>query len=446
MSLLDFRGARAFRHRNYRLFYIGQAISLVGTWMQQVAQGWLVLVLTGDPLMLGLISVAQFGPVLVLGLFGGLIADQLPKRRTLMVTQTFAMVLAFALFALTATGVVEVWHVAVLAAALGITNAIDMPTRQAFAVEMVGRDDVANAVGLNSALFNGSRIFGPAIAGLLIAWFDISVTFLINGLSFVGVLVGYWLMRDAELQPAPRVERPTSWAGVVENLAEGVRYVRHTPIVLLAVSVVGLVATFGMNFQVLAPPLADQTLHVGSEGFGFLMAASGVGSTIASLSIAFSRRPRAIWIAYGAIALGLGSVVLGWSTVFAISLLAMAVMGAGGIAMAVTANTMIQLAVPDGLRGRVMSVYTTVFAGSVPAGGLLMGAIGSAWGVPLAFVLGGVLSLAVGVPALFWVGRLRRDGSLRAASRGPIASPTGAGAEAPLGGGAPSGMGSQRSG
>ena len=431
MSLLDFRGARAFRHRNYRLFYIGQAISLIGTWMQQVAQGWLVLELTGDPLALGLISVAQFGPILVLGLFGGLIADHLPKRRTLMVAQFVSMLLAFALFGLTASGVIQVWHVAVLAAALGGVNAIEMPTRQSFAVEMVGRADMANAVGLNSALFNGSRIFGPAIAGLLIAWFDISVTFLINGVSFIAVLVAYALMREGELRAGASGSSPLRNRGIVENLSEGIRYVRQTPIVFLAVVVVGLIATFGMNFQVLAPPLAAQVLHVGSEGFGFLMAATGLGSMAASLMIAFSRRPRPAWIVLGGMVLGVGCLVLGWSSNFGLSLLAMAAAGAGGMAMNVTANTVIQLTVPDALRGRVMSVYTTVFAGSVPAGGLLMGAIASSWGVPAAFLIGGALTLCVAIPAWFWVARLGGPDAFRwRAAYRPL--PPASGPEVPL--------------
>src|SRR6266550_6611304 len=230
---IRFDGARAFRHRNYRLFFGGQAISLVGTWMQQVAQGWLVLQLTHDPLWLGLVSLAQFGPVIIFGLFGGLIADQLPKRKTLIATQTTAMLLAFALFALTATHVVQVWHVMVLGALLGISNAVDMPARQSFAVEMVGRDDVANAVGLNSALFNASRVLGPAAAGLLIGATDISFAFLINGISFIAVILAYLAMRDGELRAVAQNPRPRNWTEVVETLAEGARYVRHTPIVLL---------------------------------------------------------------------------------------------------------------------------------------------------------------------------------------------------------------------
>ena len=402
------QGLRAFRHRNYRLFFGGQAISLVGTWMQQVAQGWLVLQLTNDPLWLGLVAVAQFGPVLAFGLFGGVIADHLPKRRTLMVTQAVAMILALALFVLTATGVVEVWHVMILAAMLGLANAIDMPTRQAFAAEMVGRADVTNAVGLNSALFNASRIVGPAAAGLLIGAFDISIAFLINGLSFIAVLVAYTLMRDSELRQLPQLVRPTTARAVFDNLAEGARYVRGTPLVLLAVTVVGLVSTFGMNFQVLIPPLADNVLDVGASGFGFLMAASGLGSTIAALAVAFTKRVGPGPIVFGAIGLGLGLVVLAVSTSFPVSLLAMFFAGMGAIAMAVTANTTIQIAVPDQLRGRVMAVYTTVFAGSVPAGGLISGAIASRWGVPTSLIVGAALTLAVGLGGLAWLRRIRR--------------------------------------
>jgi MFS family permease len=405
---IPFHGVRAFRHRNYRLFFGGQLISLIGTWMQQVAQAWLVLQLTHDPLWLGIVAVAQFAPVIVFGLFGGVIADNLPKRKTLLVTQIVAMVLAFILFGLTASGIVQVWHVMILAVLLGINNAVDMPTRQSFAVEMVGREDMTNAVGLNAAQFNASRIIGPAVAGLLIGAFDISIAFLINAVSYIAVIAAYLAMRESELRPVEPPNRPTTVRAVFENLAEGARYVRNTPLVLLGVVVVGLAATFGMNFQVLVPPLADNVLHVGASGFGFLMAASGVGSTIAALSVAFTRRIGPGPIVGGAIALGFGSIVLAVSTSFALSLLAMFIAGAGAIAMAVTANTTIQMVVPDQLRGRVMSVYTTVFAGSVPAGGLLMGFIASTWSVPTALMVGALVTLGIGIASVFWLRRIRR--------------------------------------
>ncbi|MFL5778932.1 MAG: MFS transporter [Chloroflexota bacterium] len=434
MTVTTYEGVRALRHRNYRLFFTGQLVSLIGTWTQQVGEAWLVLQLTHDPLWLGIVSVAQFGPVILFGLFGGVIADQLPKRRTLIATQTVAMALAFILFGLSFSGLIQVWHILIIAMILGFANSIDMPTRQSFAVEMVGRDDVANAVGLNSAMFNGARIVGPAVGGILIGVFGVPVAYLINGVSFIAVIAAYRLMRDSEMRPIPRPARPTSVHGVIANLGEGVRHVRTTPIVLLAVVVVGLVATFAMNFSVLVPPLADHILLVGATGYGFLMAASGVGSTASALSIAFSQRIRPIGLIVGAVALGLGSLVLAWSTSYPLSLLAMLIAGAGGVGMAVTANTTIQTNVPDELRGRVMAVYTTVFAGSVPAGGLIMGAIASSWGVPAALGIGGVLALAVGLLAWPWYRRIeagrradrQRERSLRAARAAVAAADIGA--------------------
>jgi predicted MFS family arabinose efflux permease len=279
-------------------------------------------------------------------------------------------------------------------------------------------------------VFNASRIVGPAIAGLLIGAFDISVAFLINGLSFIAVIAAYLMMRDADLRAVPQMARPTSVSAVFENLAEGARYVRQTPLVLLAITVLGLAATFGMNFQVLIPPLADNVLHVGPSGFGFLMAASGVGSTLAALTVAFQRRIGPAPIVLGAIALGLGSIVLAVSTSFALSLVAMFIAGAGAIAMAVTANTTIQMAVPDQLRGRVMSVYTTVFAGSVPAGGLLMGLIASSWSVPAALMAGALVTLAIGIASTVWLRRIRRADRLARTVPDRVAA--GASGESPL--------------
>ena len=261
-SVAAFQGWRAFRHRNYRLFFGGQFVSLIGTWMTAVAQSWLILQLTGNPFDLGLLTVVQFGPVLVLGLFGGLLADALPKRPTLYATQIVAMIVSFVLFGLAATHVVQVWQVFLLAGVMGVRNAVDMPTRQAFAVEMVGRADIGNAVALNSAMFNGARVLGPAIAGLTIGAFGVSIAFLIDAFSFLAVLFGLFLMRQDELRPAPIFARPTSVGAVFKNLGEGLGYVRRTPMVLLAVVIVGVVATFGINFSILIPPLAQGILHV----------------------------------------------------------------------------------------------------------------------------------------------------------------------------------------
>jgi MFS family permease len=380
-----------------------------------------------DPLWLGVVATAQFLPVIVLGLFAGLLADTLPKRQTLMAVQAVMMVLAVLLTVLSFTGVVEIWMVVVLALGLGCANAFDMPVRQAFAIEMVGPKDVGNAVSLNSAMFNGTRVVGPAIAGLTIGAFGVTAAFAINAISFLAVIIGLAAMRDDELIRPRLIPRPRSVGEVGTGLAEGLRYVWHTPVVLMAVSVVGLVATFGMNFQVLIPPLAQDVLQSDAAGYGFLMTASGLGALIAAVALVVGGRPRPIRIALGGIVLGVASIALALTGVFSIALVLMALVGGGGIAMAATANATIQLSVPDGLRGRVMSVYTTVFAGSVPVGGLAMGALASAAGIPIAIAVGGVLSLATGLAALAWWRRIRASWTgarpvVAAARTGPAVS------------------------
>jgi MFS family permease len=425
-AVLGLDGLRALRHRNFRLFWSGQLVSLVGTWMQQVAQAWLVLTMTNDPFMLGVVAAAQFLPVMAFGLFGGIVADSLPKRRTLIATQSVSMSLAFILAALTATGAVQVWEIVVLAFALGCANAVDMPTRQSFVFEMVGRADIGNAVALNSAIFNGARIVGPAIAGVTIGLFDISIAFFINGLSFIAVLASLLSMRPADLRPATPVVMPRTVRAVLANLGEGLGYVRRTPIVLLAVSVVGLVAMVGMNFTIVIPALTRDVLGSDAAGYGFLMAASGLGSLAAALSVAFLGRPSERVLIGGALVLGILEVALAFSRSMPLSLLCMFGIGAGGIAMAMTANTSIQLAVPDGLRGRVMAVYTTVFAGSTPIGGLLFGALAGAFGAATAVLVGGlaaiVIALVAGAVAWRWGLLGPRAAAARSAAAGSAAS------------------------
>jgi MFS family permease len=420
----------ALHHRNYRLFFAGQGLSLVGTWMTAVAQSWLVLQLTGDPFHLGLIGVFQFTPVLILGLFGGLIADALPKRSTMYATQIVAMVVSFTLFGLAATHTVQLWHVYVLAIVMGVRNAVDMPTRQAFAVEMVGREDLGNAVALNSAMFNGARIVGPAIAGIAIGLFGVAPAFFIDGVSFLAVLVALFLMDSDALRSAPRLERPASARAVAANLAEGLTYVRRTGVVLLAVVVIGVVATFGMNFSVVMPPLAAMTLGVGATGYGFLMAASGAGSLVAALVIAF-RGTRPSRMLLGALVLGAADVAIGASGSYQADLALMFLAGAGAIAMMATANTTMQLAVPDALRGRVMSVYTTVFAGTSPIGGLTSGAIASSFSAQAALVVGGLISLVAAGAGVVWYRALKAAGAIpervdSGRGRGPVITPSGA--------------------
>jgi MFS family permease len=379
--------------------------------MQSVAQAWLVLTLTNDPLFLGVVAAAQWTPVLLLGLFGGLIADALPRRPTLIALEAVMATLALALGILTLAGVVEVWMILILAILLGCVNAIEMPVRQSFAVEMVGRADIVNAIALNSATFNAARVIGPAVAGITIAAFNISIAFFVNGASFLAVIVALLLMRPEELHAVPPIPRPRSVHDVLASVGEGITYARRTPAVLLPVVVVGLAATIGMNFQVTIPPFARDVLGGDAAAFGFLMTASGLGAVAAALYLATRRHPSAWAIGVGATMLGVGLLLAAAVPVYAVALPALALAGFGAIWMAANGNTLIQATVPDELRGRVISVYTTVFAGSTPIGALFAGFLASRWGAVAALAVGGVLTIVVGLGALAWLRRHRTIGA-----------------------------------
>jgi MFS family permease len=396
------KGLRAFRHHNFRLFWTGMMVSLIGTWMQQLGQAWLVLQLTNDPIALGLIAAAQFMPILVFGLFGGIVADAVSKRGALYVTQSIAGLLALILALLVVSGLVQVWHVFVLALLLGVVNSFDMPIRQSFVIEMVGRDDVANAVALNAAVFNLSRIIGPAIAGLTIAAIGIAPLFFINAASYVATIVALLLMRPQAMHPpSARVVLERNWRSVVDRLVEGLRYVRGEKTIFLAISTLGVVALFALNFSVMIPLVARDLLGGDADTYGFLMAATGVGSLLSALSIAFGARPTMRRLLVGATVIGVSMAALGISRNLYVSLGLMFLAGWGTIAMAATCNTLIQLNVPDVLRGRVASVYTTVFAGSTPFGGLFSGALAALGGPGAALVVGGSLATLTALVG-FW--------------------------------------------
>src|SRR3954454_618412 len=386
-------GLSPFRHRNFRLFWSGMLVSLIGTWMQSVGEAWLVLELTHDPIALGIVAACAFGPVLFLGLFGGIVADVVSKRNALYVTQTVAGSLALVMGLLVASGQVQVWQVYVIALLLGVNSAFDMPIRQSFVVEMVGRDDVAKAVALNSALFNTSRIVGPAVGGLTIAALGIAPLYFLNAASYIAVLWSLWRMRPEEFHAVAHLAVERTVKGVVDRLAEGLRYVRNNEQILLAISILTVVSTFAMNFNVLGPLLATNVLHGNADTYGFLMAASGLGSLTGALLIAFGARPTMMRLIVGAGIAGVGLIVLSLSSVFWMDLVLMFIIGWGTISMAATCNTIIQLNVPDVLRGRVMSVYTTLFAGTTPIGGLFAGTLATIGGATLALGVGGVIAL-----------------------------------------------------
>jgi MFS family permease len=336
---------------------------------------------------------------MILGLFGGVLADALPKHRALIGTQVSLMVLAILQAVLVATGLMTLPLLILMAVLLGVVNAIDMPVRQSFFSEMVPEAEVGRAVAMNSAMFNGARVIGPAIGGVLIGVIGVAGCFAVNGASFLAVLLALLFMRAEELRPAPRTPRPRTIADVLISLAEGVRFVTRTPLIALCVFVIGVVSGVAMNFNVIAPILARSVLEIGAPGLGLLMAAIGFGSLSGALAVALMRQPRTVVIVLGAAALGVLSIVAGvvsgsgapWAA--AVTGVALFCAGFGAIAMAATANASIQTSTPPALRGRVMSVYTTVFAGSTPIGGLGTGAVVSLIGAPGALIVAGGLAL-----------------------------------------------------
>jgi MFS family permease len=393
------RGFTAVRHRNFRLYWIGQIVSLVGTWMQTVSQPWLVLLLGGTYIQLGIVVALQFAPSLALAPLGGVLADRVDKRRLLMLTQSIAALQAAVLFGLTVTGLVEVWHIMVLALALGFVNALDMPVRQSFAAELVPREDLMNAITLNSASFNLARVIGPAVAGITLAIFGPAFNFAVNAVSYLGVLTALRRMDPATMQPMMLTsERPS----IRSSLSEGIGYALRTPNVLWPLVLLAGVGMFGMNFQTLLPLFAKYTLDLEADGFGALFAAMGVGSLIGSLGLAFlgTRRPLVWMILGGATSFVVFEALLGLTrSVFGAFTLIIFV-GLSSMVMVNTINVTVQRNVPDALRGRVMALYVTVFAGSTPIGGLIAGTVAQAWGPPAGFLFGaGVTVLFIGLVA-----------------------------------------------
>ena len=388
------RGFVAMRHPNYRRYWFGQIGSLVGAWMQSVALPWLVLQLGGSPLQLGLVMAFMFGPSLFLAPIGGVLADRVDKRRMLIAVNLVAMAQAAALFVLALTGVVEIWHIFLLALVAGFVNAIEMPLRQAFVAELVPREALVNAIALSSTSFNLSRVIGPAVAGVTIAAFGVASNFGVNAVSYVSVLIGLFLIRTDALH---RAERPTSFPSIRASLGEGLRYARATPTVLWPLVLLGGIAALAMNFQTLLPLFSRNTLGFDSGGYGALFATMGAGSLLGSLALAFatSQRPMLRLILGGAAAFLALAFALGFVRMPLFAFLLVAGIGFASMLMINTINVTIQNSVPDAMRGRVMSLYVTVFAGSAPLGGLLAGSMAEAWGAPVAFSVGASLASAV---------------------------------------------------
>lgn len=387
--------ARSFRHRNFRLFFAGQFISLIGTWMQSVAVSWLVYRLTGSAMALGAVGFVAHLPVFVLGLWGGSLADRRDKRQLLVVTQVAAMGQALALAVLTLTGEATVWYVGALAILLGVVNAVDMPTRQAFVVEMVGKEDLHNAIALNSSMFNSARVLGPALAGLLVAAVGEGMCFLINGVSYLAVIASLLLMRLP-----PPVARPPK-EPMAAHIAAALRHAWGDRTMRGILAGLCLTSLFGASFMILLPVMVDAVLGHGAQGLGFITAATGVGSVAAALTLALRRESRGLGRirVLAGVGFGVALIAFGLSRNFWLSLAFASVLGFCLILFFAAANTLLQLRSPDDLRGRIMALYAVTLVGMAPFGSLFAGTLASLVGAPATLVLAGAIC-ALGVGAL----------------------------------------------
>ena len=395
---------RALRHRNFQLFFGGQLISLIGTWMQTVAQSWLVYRLTGSGLKLGAVGFASQIPVFLFAPLGGIVADRTNRQHVVIATQTASMLLAFVLAALTLLHTVKVWHVFVLAALLGVVNAFDIPGRQSFLVDMVGKEDLMNAIALNSSMFNGARVIGPAIAGVLVARLGEGWCFFANGVSYIAVIVGLMLM---DVHAPARVSAQTSpW----DHIVEGFRFVNRTAPIRALLVLLGVVSVTGMPYVVLMPIFADKILHKGGQEFasligshdlgavrlGILMGAAGVGALLGALTLALRSGVKGLgrWVTVCCGGFGLSLMLFALSESFWLSVFLLLPVGYFIMLQMASSNTLIQVMVPDELRGRVMAVYSMMFMGMAPVGALIGGALSDRLGAPVTVTLGGMAAIA----------------------------------------------------
>ena len=390
---------RALRHRNYRLYFFGQLTSLAGTWMQSAAQSWLVLKLTNSSMMLGVVSFAQFAPILLVGLFAGVIIDRIDRRRMLMGTQTLLMLSAFTLAALTLSGYVRVEHVILLAAFNGTVGSFDMPGRQSFVVEMVGYEDLANAIALNSMMFNSARMLGPAAAGLLIAWLGTGTCFLLNGLSFLAVIWSLWQMNIA-----PRTIE-LGGARMRSQLREGLSYVWRRGAILSQMLLAAVTNGFGYQYLVLVPLFARNILHGDAQAYGFLVAIQGLGSVIGAATLASRVSTSGIRnnLIAGLFLSAAGILIFGLSPWLWLSLIAQLVIGAGLTNFRASNNTLVQLFVSDDLRGRVMSTYQLASVGMMPLGALTVGFMGHTLGPQHTVEICGAITMMSGLVLVLWM-------------------------------------------
>lgn len=380
----------ALTHKNFRYYWFGQCVSLIGTWAQNIGQSWLVLSLTDSPLLLGLVTTIQFLPVMLFSLFAGLIIDRFPKKKIILITQTIAMFLAFIMAFLVFTDNIQYWHIIVLACILGLSNTVDMPTRQSFTIEIVGKKDLLNAVALNSATFNLARILGPAIGAIFMAYLGAGWCFLINGFSFMAVI--YSLLHiDVESY----VRKKTHNSNILQEIKDGLQYICKTPLLLRSVLMVTVVGIFVFNFNVLIPVYTKNVLLLKEDAYGFLLSSLGIGSFIGAIfaSLKSKKGPQTIFMIVSPLVMAVMLVMVGIVRSYEGAALFLALCGICNIMFSTTANSTLQINSKDEYRGRVMSIYSLVFVGSAPIGSLFSGYISDRLGADKAFIINGVITL-----------------------------------------------------
>ena len=389
-------GMRALKHRNFQLFFSGQLISLTGTWMQTVAQSWLVYRLTGSSLLLGSVGFASQIPVFLMAPVGGMAADRFNRQRIVIATQVASMILAIVLALLTLTHMVKVWHIFVLAALLGVVNAFDIPGRQSFLVDMVGREDLMNAIALNSSMFNGARVVGPAIAGILVAKIGEGWCFFANGVSYIAVIVGLLMMR-VDCPARSKSDSP------LEDIIEGFSWVSYTGPIRALLLLLGVVSLVGMPYTVLMPVFADHILHGGAKALGILMGFTGIGALFGALTLALRSGIKGLGklISICCAGFGVSLIAFAFSKLFWLSAFLLIPVGFFIMLQMACSNTLIQAMVPDALRGRVMAVYSMMFMGMAPFGALLGGALADRLGAPITVAVGGLASIVGAI----WFGK-----------------------------------------
>jgi MFS family permease len=399
----------ALKHKNFRYYFIGMCVSTIGTWMQNIAQPWLAYKLTGSPFLLSLIGALQFLPVMLFSLFAGVLIDKFPKKNILIFTQSASLLITLTLAILALSGQIHYWQIAVMATALGFVNTLDMPTRHSFAIELVGKEDLMNAIALNSMTFNVARIIGPAIAGVVMAVAGVYACFFVNSISFAAVVVSLFFIKSAYV-PTP----PTVKENVFVTIKEGLTYIKEHDVLIATLSVVAVVATFAPNFSVLVPVFSTKILNQHETGFGFLMSLMGVGSLCGALFIATMSKsgPKKFILYIVPLIVGALLIVVGYTNIYLMTGLSLAVTGFFFVSFSSNANSTVQLNTSNEYRGRVMSVYTLIFSGSTPIGNLFAGAITQRFNARIGFAACGAAILVLLVPIYVYMIHKSRKESL----------------------------------